>query len=466
MAIAALYALVLLAPPLVSTDIFSYQAYARMGALYGTNPYLHGPHAIALDPVFPYIGAKWSYIPSAYGPVFTAFSYLLAPLSIAASVFAYKAIAAMASLGAGRAGLAHARALRGIDPVRAAALVGLNPLLVIYGVGGGHNDLLMLLAVAGRCTPSWRPRAPRRRPDRCSRIGIKLTAGLMLPFAIAAGGPARGRSRRRDLLVGAGAALALVGSGQRWRVFGTGALNLLVDVQPEPERGRLAQHPRASSTSGSGLPTVGHIVGYVLAAAFVGRLCWLLRRVVAGTAGLDRRRRLGDGGDAGGRQLAVAVVRGVAAAARGAGTRSPAVQTASCSPAWCRASRCSATFRTAVCMPLTVRPRRLVDDSADDRPPRAADVGPRARIWSASSRPSTTRRRLVEEFYARVCAALEGLPFELVLVDDGSSDGSPMQLERLAGNDPRVRVVSAVAQLRASDGAHRRPRPRQAATPW
>src|SRR5262249_6263047 len=42
MTIAALHALVLLAPPLLSTDIFSYQAYARMGSMYGANPYLQG----------------------------------------------------------------------------------------------------------------------------------------------------------------------------------------------------------------------------------------------------------------------------------------------------------------------------------------------------------------------------------------------------------------------------------------
>jgi len=36
--VAGLLALVLLAPPLFSTDMFSYMAYGRIGALYGANP--------------------------------------------------------------------------------------------------------------------------------------------------------------------------------------------------------------------------------------------------------------------------------------------------------------------------------------------------------------------------------------------------------------------------------------------
>ncbi|MEA2147566.1 MAG: alpha,6-mannosyltransferase, partial [Solirubrobacteraceae bacterium] len=126
---AALHALVLLAPPLLSTDVFSYQAYARMFADYGSNPYLHGPGAIQFDPLYSFIGSKWVGTPTAYGPLFTGLSALLAPLSIAASVVAYKAIAVVASLVVVALVWNTAR-LRGLNQVKAAALVGLNPLVV------------------------------------------------------------------------------------------------------------------------------------------------------------------------------------------------------------------------------------------------------------------------------------------------------------------------------------------------
>jgi len=67
--------------------------------------------------------------------------------------------------------------------------------------------------------------------------------------------------------------------------------------------------------------------------------------------------------------------------------------------------------------------------------------GPRSPELVSVVAPVYNEEGTIGEFHARVCAALQGLPFELVLVDDGSSDGSPLMLETLAASDPRVGVI-------------------------
>src|SRR5438093_18396 len=58
----------------------------------------------------------------------------------------------------------------------------------------------------------------------------------------------------------------------------------------------------------------------------------------------------------------------------------------------------------------------------------------------------------LDELYRRTVAALEPLdrPFELIFVDDGSTDGTFAALERLHAADPRVRAV----RLKRNFGQH------------
>jgi dolichol-phosphate mannosyltransferase len=55
--------------------------------------------------------------------------------------------------------------------------------------------------------------------------------------------------------------------------------------------------------------------------------------------------------------------------------------------------------------------------------------------------PVYNEQELIEAFVRRACAAVADYSFELVLVNDGSSDASPELLDRIAAEDPRVRVI-------------------------
>lgn len=274
--IAAINAVLLLAPPLLSTDIFSYQFYGRMGALFGMNPYTAGPHALFLDqPLYNLVGEKWSYTPTVYGPLFTAISYVLAPLSIPASALVYKSIAAISSLGTVALVWNCAR-LRNVSPVRAVALVGLNPLTVIFGVGGGHNDLLMLLALMAGVYLLLLKRERLSGAMIVIATAIKVSAILPLIFALLSG-QGRGRGKLRvGVLVGAltaGIALAVMGFG----MFGTGVLHLpgtLKTVQSEGD-----WHSVPGLALALGFPTASAVLSLALGAIFAAILAWLIWQV-------------------------------------------------------------------------------------------------------------------------------------------------------------------------------------------
>lgn len=217
--IGTLHAIVFIGPILLSTDVFSYIAYARMGIEHGVNPYLHGPSAIAHDPVYRFVGTDWRHTLTAYGPLYTLLSYPLAPLGVRGALWGMKLEALLASAATLALTWRCARA-RELDPVKALLMVGTNPLYVIYAVGGAHNDLIMLAAMMGAVALTFSGRDAAAGATVVAGALVKVTVAVLLPFMALA------RRFSGGLLVGTLAALAL-GAVAGIAAFGVHGIDLL-----------------------------------------------------------------------------------------------------------------------------------------------------------------------------------------------------------------------------------------------
>jgi alpha-1,6-mannosyltransferase len=275
-AVAGLHLLFLLAPPLLSQDVFSYIAYARLGVEHHLNPYVHAPLAIPGDPVFGYAGSKDAV--SAYGPLFTLATYPLAGLGVPAAFWALKALAALASLGV-VALVWRAARLLGREPLVPALAVGLNPLVLCHVVGGAHNEaLVVLVTMAG--VVLWLGGGARGPALATLAAGVKASAGLAVPFLALARRPAA-----RSLAAAAAvvALLAVVGIA----VFGTHALDAFSLIDSNQGRSSRFSLPYKTAQLLGALLPGGRLdyrdaVRVLYAAAFAAALAWLLLRTWRG----------------------------------------------------------------------------------------------------------------------------------------------------------------------------------------
>jgi alpha-1,6-mannosyltransferase len=226
---AILQLIVFVGPVLLATDLYTNVAYARLGVLHGLNPYVHGPAAAALDPVYPYVSPDWIKWPDPYGPLFTLLVYPVAPLGLDGAIWGLKAEVLLASAGTLALTWRCARA-RAIDPVWALLVVGINPLYVFYAVGGSHNDLIMMVAMmAGvSLTIASRPAARREAAGGAALVAatlVKATAAPVLLFMLVA-------KRRVAPMLGALAAAA-VGLAAGYAAFGVNGINLIKGLNRE-----------------------------------------------------------------------------------------------------------------------------------------------------------------------------------------------------------------------------------------
>ncbi|HKO37802.1 MAG TPA: polyprenol phosphomannose-dependent alpha 1,6 mannosyltransferase MptB [Solirubrobacterales bacterium] len=189
------------APVLLSHDVYSYVDYARLGVQHGLDPYVHPPLTAPEDPA--YAEVAWTEATSAYGPLFTLATYPLAWLPVASAVAVLKAVAALAVLGIALIA-SRLAAARGIDPLRAAAFLALNPLVLVHVVGGAHNDgltmLLAMLAVAALLSGRERSGGAAL----VAAVATKASAAFLIPFALL------GSTKRLRLVTGALAAAVAI----------------------------------------------------------------------------------------------------------------------------------------------------------------------------------------------------------------------------------------------------------------
>jgi alpha-1,6-mannosyltransferase len=142
------------APLLLSRDVYTYAAYGRIEALYGGNPYLTTLSAFPHDRFVAVTSVQWLHTHSHYGPLFTLASAGLARAwagSAAGTILAFKVLAGVSIAAATGLVALTARRIRLERAALAAALVGLNPVVVVHTVGGGHVDAMIAAPLAAAC---------------------------------------------------------------------------------------------------------------------------------------------------------------------------------------------------------------------------------------------------------------------------------------------------------------------------
>ncbi|UTI63726.1 glycosyltransferase 87 family protein [Paraconexibacter antarcticus] len=197
----AAHVVFLLGPPLFSADVFGYIGFARLQVVHHLDPYRFGTGWAPHDPVHAYL--RWRNARSPYGPLFTVSSRAVVPLGVAGGLWAFKLLACAASL-AGVALVARLLGREGRDPRPAVVLMGLNPLVLAFAVGGGHNDPLVVLAWLAGVALVLTRRTAAGAGTFVVAAALKVTGGLVAPFALAG---TRDRRAAAGGLAAAGAAV-------------------------------------------------------------------------------------------------------------------------------------------------------------------------------------------------------------------------------------------------------------------
>ncbi|HEU4329277.1 MAG TPA: glycosyltransferase 87 family protein [Roseiflexaceae bacterium] len=139
----------LITPFLLSSDIFSYIVYGRLGAVHGLNPTVTPPSVVPSEPFLAFL-PHWHDTPSIYGPLWNVLGAALALLAqwLGGAVWLTLLLFKLQALGLHLACAALVWSIAGRwwpeQRAWAAALYAWNPLALIETAGSAHNDILMV----------------------------------------------------------------------------------------------------------------------------------------------------------------------------------------------------------------------------------------------------------------------------------------------------------------------------------
>jgi hypothetical protein len=178
--------------PVTATDLFQYVLRARVWVVHGANPMAVPPSVFAGDPLLPFAG-EWQDIVSPYGPAWELLAAGVARLGFTGAVsgaLAYKGVAMLAYLAC--IWLLHRIACPAVPPTsssgrvtggggyaRSLLLFAWNPLVLVQGVGNGHNDVIMLVWLL-LAVYVWQ----RRRSSALTAVTGGLLAGAAITLAV------------------------------------------------------------------------------------------------------------------------------------------------------------------------------------------------------------------------------------------------------------------------------------------
>ncbi len=278
-----LIVLFVLAPPLLSLDVYSYISYARLGADHGLNPYEFAPSALPMPDDAASRVVDYRDAVSVYGPVFTLAGYPLGLVSVPVALWSLKAIAGLA-IAALAALVARTARVRGVDPALAVAFVALNPLVLVHLVGGAHNDGLMVAIAMAAVAAVLSARPAIGGAGFVVAAAVKISGLLYAPFALLG---SRERGDRARLLAGGAVAFVLI-AAVSLLVFGSHVSEALSVAGGNQDRISRWSVPGVLSRASGGIDV--DVFRALLGIAAIAGIAWLL---VATARGLDWVRAAG-----------------------------------------------------------------------------------------------------------------------------------------------------------------------------